>query len=262
MEEKKSHQKLKVTRQRVADYGLSQGGGEDSIFIHKLEEAGRSTELHSLPPVTDVLAYVERLPERPIWFEAAKQRLGAGGLKFPNLDVLKRIYIRDFLRAPLKSEEPCENLTCESERLGGFRLRKLLLPMQKLNRWCFLCHLYFTNRLYLESLNRKVDPAKPIVQIQHFMVENDCIPGEYHPDMTLDLTQNVHGMYGPFPIYNCYNYTQTVFPNGCKGWLESDAMVFRPSQAMSSNPIESCCDKTTLAPSSPIGFPSPFIRSP
>jgi hypothetical protein len=159
------------------------------------------------------------------------------------MDVLTRGYIQEYLRAPFvkDEEQPCQNHQCESERRGGFRLRMLNL---KNNYWCYLCHLYHTNRLYVESLNRKQDTDR-VYQIHFFMVQVD-VPGEYRLDRTLIGEKDVRGLFGPFPVYNVNNYIQITYPNGCKGWQESDSMVFRLPQTVlppSSNQTE-CCSTT------------------
>jgi hypothetical protein len=65
--------------------------------------------------------------------------------------------------------------------------------------------------------------------------------GEYRLDQCLTGEVMSQGLYGTFPIYNVNNYTKTELKNGCKAWLESDTMVFRLSQTMSSNQTEFYC---------------------
>jgi hypothetical protein len=193
-----------------------------------------TTTHEQLPSMKDVLSYISHLPTRPFWYQATQENIiNSNALKkIPNLDVLTRGYIKPFLKS---GPYPCKNIRCESERLGGFRLRILQMPGKSDGVWCFLCHLFETNKLYFESLNRKHDSHNNY-QIHYFMVQVD-VPGEYRLDRTLDNEKDVRGLYGPFPIYNVNNYRKHPSQNE---WIESDALVFRPTQTMSSNPIESC----------------------
>jgi len=249
----------------LQDYSLAMSGQQDVVFTRRLEEAGQSTTVKHLPPITEVLSYIGKMEKQPLWFLKSQENIiNSNSLKFPEMDVLTREYIADFMRTPLNSSEPlCSNTVCESERLGGFRIRALVTPSQQMNTWCYLCHLFFTNRLYFESLNRKSD-TEQVYQIHHFAVRVDE-PGEYRLDMTLMGEKNVRGIFGPFPLYNCHNYTSTVFPkNGCKGWIESDVMVFRLSQTMSSNLTGSSCttEKGSVSPlSNPTGFQTQSFES-
>jgi hypothetical protein len=234
------------------------------------------TEKHEqLPSMKDVLSYVSRLPVRPFWFKSSQENIiNSNALKrVRTMDVLTRGYIKPFLKS---GPYPCKNIRCECERLHGFRLRILQMPGKNDGVWCFLCHLYETNKLYFESLNRfdfeqefkkilkslnlshlpaTLETARSIMdklpkgfvgkwekelscnyQIHYFMVQVD-VPGEYRLDRTLDNEKDVRGLYGPFPIYNVNNYKKLNHNE----IIESDAMVFRLTQTMSSNPIESCC---------------------
>jgi hypothetical protein len=189
-----------------------------------------------LPSMKDVLSYISRLPTRPFWYQATQENiLNSNALKkTPTMDVLTRGYIKPFLKS---GPYPCKNIKCESERLGGFRLRILQMPGKTDGVWCFLCHLFETNKLYFESLNRTENGGSSVnYQIHYFMVQVD-VPGEYRLDRTLDNEKDVRGLYGPFPIYNVNNYKK--LPNQNE-WIESDALVFRPTQTMSSSLIESC----------------------
>lgn len=247
----------------LQDYALDAKGQQDVVFVRKLEEQGKNATVRNLPPMTEVLSYIAKLEKQPPWFLKSQESIvNSNALKFPEIDVLSRTYIADFMREPHNASEPlCSNPTCESERLGGFRIRALVTPNQQLNNWCYLCHLFFTNRLYFESLNRKHD--NQVYQIHHFAVRVDE-PGEYRLDMTLMGEQNVQGIFGPFPLYNCHNYTPT-HDGRCRGWIESDVMVFRLSQTMPSNPTGSSCTTdqgSALRPSSPIGFQPPSFGSP
>jgi hypothetical protein len=194
------------------------------------------------------------MKEQPPWFEASQHAIiNSQTLEFPSMDVLTRRYLEPFLREPDKRshvERPCSHATCESIRLGGFRCRELLMPEQLakvqatrqtrdlpvVQGWCFLCHLFETNRLYWESLNRIQSKTQktndqPTVQIHHFIVQVD-VPGEYRLDKTLMGDRVCMGLFGPFPVYNSNWYKAVRLENGLQAWLESDSLVFRPAQTM------------------------------
>ena len=201
---------------------------KDVLFIRRLEETGRLADsyIRQLPPMKEVLSYVASLPEKPLWYRASQDAIiNSRSLNFPDMDVLTRDYIREFLRM---GDLPCNNPNCESERLGKFRIRQL--PLRGGSTWCFLCHLFYTNKLYFQSLNRKNDDHR-VFQIHSFMVQVD-VEGEYRLDKCLMGDKDVRGLYGPFPLYNCNNYVVTDY-NGVKGWAESDTLVFRLSQTVS-----------------------------
>jgi hypothetical protein len=246
-EPKKSKKKKQIVPKTfevktIHDYSMDIHKQRDAMFIKRLEETGRlsDTNVRKLPPMVDVLNYISQIPNQPLWFKASQNAIiNSKSLKFPDMDVLTRAFIREYMRVPLNEDEhACQNQVCESERRGGFRIRILGI---KNNYWCYLCHLYHTNRLYVESLNRKQDTDR-VYQIHFFMVQVD-IPGEYRLDRTLIGEKDVRGLFGPFPIYNVHNYIQTSSP---KGWEESDNMVFRLPQTVlppSSNLTE-CCSIT------------------
>jgi hypothetical protein len=140
-----------------------------------------------------------------------------------------------------KSSSPCISPAgqCQSELLGSFRCRALLLPNQlALNDrvgMCYLCHLYTTNVRYIEARDQPDANLLPSYCIHAFNVQVNIV-GEYRLDRMLPGIMNTFtGIWGPFPIYNVQNY-QAV-PNGpgdnLKRWVESDTMVFRLSQAVS-----------------------------
>lgn len=229
----------------IQDYSMDIHKQRDHMFMKRLQETGRIADanVRKLPAMVDVLNFISKIPNQPLWFKASQHAIvNAKTLKFPDMDVLTRAFIREYMRVPLdKEEQACQNQTCESEVRHGFRLRVLGI---KNNYWCFLCHLFHTNRLFLESLNRKQDTDR-VYQIHFFMVQVE-IPGEYRLDQTLIGDKDVRGLFGPFPIYNVNNYHPVTFPNGCKGLEESDKMVFRLPQTAprpSSNPTE-CCSTT------------------
>jgi hypothetical protein len=223
------------------EFALQNRDQSDIIFIRRLEETGRISDgqIYELPPLRDVLSFIKELPTKPYWYKQAQQDVQtAYGMKYPNLNVLPRDYIREFLRTPLRHEYACNNEACESLRCHGFRLRALIVEPKEgervvPNNWCYLCHLYGTNMLYLQSKNRQKDQDKDyLYQIHSFSVKVD-VPGEYKLEQTLLGEDNVRGLFGPFPLYSKFNYTPVDLPAiGCKGLVESDHMVFRPPQAM------------------------------
>jgi hypothetical protein len=244
----------------LQDYALDAQGQQDVVFARRLEESGKSATAKNLPPLTEVLSYIAKMDKQPAWFLQSQESIvNSNALTYPDMDVLTRDYIRDFLREPLNPQEPlCNHPQCESERLGGFRLRALYTPGQKMHNWCYLCHLFYTNRLYFESLNRKEDNGK-VFCLHYFCVRVDE-PGEYRLDMTLQGEKNVEGLYGPFPIYNCHNYTQTTYGR-VRGWAESDVLVFRLSQTappLNRTGSSSNTEKASaLRPSSPTDLAAP-----
>lgn len=223
----------------IDNYALEQQNHEDAMYLKRLQETERFTEpmAKQLPKLTSVLNFMWKLPEKPLWLISSQQTIvNSKYLTYPNPPILTREYIKGFLRTPIPrtSEQACQNSMCESERLGGFRIR--ILGIEN-NNWCFLCHLYHTNCLFLESLNRKGDNERAI-QINFFGVQVGA-DGEYRYEALLQSESDVKGLYAPFPVYNTMNFTQTTLPNGCKAWVESDSVVFRLSQTMSVNQIES-----------------------
>lgn len=251
----------------VDNYMLEQQNHEDAIYLKRLQETNRFTEpmAKQLPKLTSVLNYMWKVAEKPQWLILAQQSIvNSRSLTYPNPPILSREYIKGFCRTPLPNskEIACLNTVCESERLGGFRIRVLGIED---NRWCFLCHLHHTNCLFLESLNRQNDNerAKQI----HFFAVMTGVEGEYKYEALLNSECNVQGLYAPFPRYNTHDFVQTVLPNGCKAWIESDSVVFRLSQTMSLNPIES--SHITLVEqvrssvqSNPTSFTTQSLRSP
>ncbi len=208
------------------DYALDAKDERDVIYIRRLEESGRLADsyIRQLPPMKEVLAYIAKLPTQPLWYKASQNSIvNTKSMRFPEIPVLTRAYIMNFMRTPIKNqgELECANQVCESERMGGFRLRQLTIDGSK---WCVLCHLCYSNRLYFESLNRKTDDSN-VYQIHHFMVQVE-IEGEYLMSKTLMGDVQVRGLFGPYLIYNVGNYAQTTFKNGCKGWIESPSLVY------------------------------------
>lgn len=219
------------TVKSLQEYSLDLKDEKDVIFIKRLEETGKLVDAHvrELPPMRDVLSYISKLPVKPMWFRSSQESIiNSNNYKFPDMDVLTRDYIFTFM---CKGKTTCNNSVCESERLGGFRIQ--ILPTRESN-WCYLCHLYYSNRMYYESLNRKND-IKRLFQLHYFMVLVD-VEGEYRLDKCLDGEKDVKGLFGTFPLYNCNNY---IVNDSKTGFIENDVMVFRLSQTVSSNQIGS-----------------------
>ncbi len=132
-----------------------------------------------------------------------------------NIPVFTRKFIHAHLRTPRESELPCQNPLCESQLIGGHRLIALV------GRWCYICNLSHTNRLYFESLNRKTDEiiGSPI---HKFTILTDVI-GEFRLDACLNGDKNVRGLFGTFLLYSKYNYH---ILDGGKKWVEADRVCF------------------------------------
>jgi len=225
----------------LAEYTL---GTEDKIFIDRLTNNSvlADPSIGDLPPMTEVLSYVSRMEdnERPPWFISSRNTVISDGKNYPKLDVLTRAYIAPFLVQCSANERPCcvAPGQCQSEKMGGFRCRELLLPDQlgspdaiHMQGMCYLCHLANTNALYLEAFNGKGFPEKQVYSIQHFMVQVN-IEGEYRLDKTLMGDETFYGIFGPFPVFNVNNYKKIQLNNSTLfAWCESDTMVFHQSPA-------------------------------
>lgn len=224
----------------LREYSMSRQDQEDAIFLKRLEDANRSgaTPIHNLPPMRSVLSYIAQLKDedQPMWFKSHQTAIvNSQYLNFPKMDVLTREYLQDHMRQPMATERPCGRLECESERLGQFRCRELIIPSETdvspHPGWCVMCHFYETNKRYAENLSRKKDkdPHELMQRIHSFIVPVDVI-GEYQLNRTLMGDIECIGIYGPFPVYNCNAYVRAELPNGLKCWKESDDMVFRLSR--------------------------------
>ena len=89
------------------EYALDQSGKQDVIFIKRLEETGRQneTQIRKVAPMTEVLLFVARLPQQPLWFHQSQEAIiNSKTMNFPEMDVLTRAYIRDSFRTPLNGE--------------------------------------------------------------------------------------------------------------------------------------------------------------
>jgi len=207
------------------DYSLSVEGQRDLLYLKRIELPDPA----QLPTMKEVLSYIAKLPEQPLWYQASQDAIvNSKTLNFPVLDVLTRGYIAKFLRGPQKKGDPeCKHPNCETFRRFQFRLIPLQLPGRTDGVWCYLCHLFETNKMYYESLNRKSDENR-LLQIHNFIVQVD-VPGEYRLDCMLDGEANVKGLFGPFPRYNVRHWSKKE-PNMV---VESDEQVFRLAQVAS-----------------------------
>lgn len=207
------------------DYALSVEGQRDLLYLKRIDEVGKLTAPVQLPTQKEVMSYIAKLPEQPIWYQTSQNAIvNSRSLNFPILDVLTRRYIANFLHAPLKKgDAECKHPYCESQRLLQMRLVPLQMPGKTDGIWCYLCHLFETNKMYYESLNRKTDENR-LFQIHKFMVQVD-VPGEYRLDCTLDGNANVKGLFGPFPRYNVRHWSKQG-----NTAVESDVQVFRLAQ--------------------------------
>jgi len=230
----------------VQDYSLSIKDQRDVVFQRTLETLNRlnNGQIPNLPPMRAVMAYIANLTDedQPLWYKSSQAAIiNAQNLRFPVMDVLTREYIKDFMRqsSPSKGERPCGKVKCISERMsnGTIRCRELILPsmtdIPPHPGWCIMCQLHATNKKYLENRTKKdsnsADSAELSLPIHTFIVQVDVV-GEYRLDKTLLGDNECLGIYGPFPVFNVEYYAQTTFPNGCKGWVESDELVFRLSR--------------------------------
>lgn len=226
----------------LATYSMTRQDQKDAAFMKRLEDTRRAgnNQVYDLPPMRSVLSYVAQLNDnnQPLWFKSHQSAIiNSQNLQFPRMDVLTREYIIFFMQAPRGSERPCGKQQCESERLGGFRCKELLLPSVTdslpIPNWCIMCQYYQTNQLYAMNLSRKKerDQKDLLHPIHTFMVKVD-VEGEYRLDRTLLGDVDCIGVYGPFPVYNCNNYVAGETKEGTKCWHESDDMVFRLTRAV------------------------------
>lgn len=225
----------------LRDYSMSKQDQQDAIFLRRLEESnptGAGVHIHKLPPIRSVLAYIAQLEdsEQPAWFKSHQAAIiNSQNMEFPRMDVLTREYLHEHMRQPIRAERPCGKIQCESESMGGFRCRELVLPSETdvsiHAGWCVFCHFHDTNKKYADNLSRKKDkdPMDLIHPIHSFIVQVD-VDGEYRLDKTLMGDVDCIGMYGPFPVYNRNHYVASELPNGLKCWKESDELVFRLSR--------------------------------
>jgi hypothetical protein len=190
------------------------------------------------PPQVDVLAYCAQYRSEMPWYLSMQSYIAsaADAYDYPDVPVMSRAMLCDFLRAPKnKGERPCINLDrepcegeqrmrCEAHRLGGFRLRELILgdTLTRVNEaiakkqdysgildtvpdMCYLCHLwtYLKNSIY--QRDKRSAGGEKVVIINRFMVIVDQ-PGEYDRNKILMSEKVRAGLWGPVPLYNRNNY--------------------------------------------------------
>ena len=150
----------------------------------------------------DVVAWVGKMNKRPLWFRNLPQLCIDTNTDVPDLEVITWAHVQQYLREPDPTcmwERPClppvdaqtgRRLACESQRMGGPRLREFLLPSQhdavmhavrnqnvnsarnhdwvdvlpREQRMCFLCHqksitTSFTRRRFFQKQAQQDDPA-------------------------------------------------------------------------------------------------------
>ena len=229
------------------------------------------TSISSMPRYTEILRYVETLDGAPSFYDQVTQMVvNTDGASFPQLEVINRTYIQQFLRAPNKldkSERPCGSPQCESLRLSslllekfpkmrgfglqkGFKCRELILPdtyvkvlrdkdqnpkkhLTMMPNPCFLCHLHYTNRAYWlrKSKRSETSTKDAATMIIHRFVVPVNIPGEYKIENMLIGDDEPMGIIGPFPHYNVNNYIPYLNSDGICAWKEDDNLVFwQPEQ--------------------------------
>lgn len=229
----------------VQDYSLSIKDQRDVVFQRSLEALNRLSDgqIPSLPPMRRVFTYIAKMTEgdQPPWFKSSQAAIiNAQNLQYPRMDVLTRAYMMDFMRqaSNAKGERPCGKVKCISERMsnGVIRCRELILPSSTDRpphpEWCIMCQMHHTNKRYAQNRSKvDADSQELMLPIHTFIVQVD-VEGEYRLDKTLLGDNECLGIYGPFPLFNVNFYAQTTFPNGTKGWVESDELVFRLSRAV------------------------------
>lgn len=159
--------------------------------------------------------------------------------------------------APYEQSMRCIGHVMSEEILGvgnGFRLREFLFDGSDVGtgvpEMCYLCHLWTGLRDCIEQRDQiKTKEAEEsclttpkesvvdndnVVIINRFMV---CIgsPGEYDRSKMLTGDTVGIGIWGAFPLFNRDNYIYVKShpkAQGCRGFIESDNLFFRPAQAM------------------------------
>lgn len=214
---------------------------------------GKSGGIINRPPQIDVLAYCNRYRDEMPWYLSTMTFIASAAEYFdhPDVPVLKRSYIMDFLRAPktLEGERPCINLDCEppvgdqrsqcvAHRLTskpenggkGFRLRELLFDsstQEPVPDMCYLCHLWLALKNSTYQRDKKVDKDKVVI-INRFMVIIDQ-PGEYDRTKMLVSEKVNTGLWGPIPLFNEGNY---IVHSREQRIEESANLLFRPTRVL------------------------------
>lgn len=240
---------------------------EDRIkrFALNLEQSSRTVEdvVIATPSFSeiDVLAYCSQHKDEMPWFVSMEKYVAGSVYEFPDVPVLSRKKIVDFLREPNpldRKERYCFNLDraplphegktqcvahrLSEERLGpgkGFRLRELVIIMDgSIPEYCYLCHLWLTLCRAIDQRDRTeermranmVTPATrgddKIMIMNRFMVVVDQ-PGEYDRTKMLVSDKINTGIWGPFPLFNENNYVLDCRKGSLRSFVETDNLLFR-----------------------------------
>lgn len=247
-EAEEEEEEMEIVPETLEEYALDD---TDKIFINRLKQHSKLADpkISEIPPVVDAFKYISKLTSdmQPPWFVTSQKTLLENHKNAPELVSLTRAYIRPFLVEHNKldpSSVPCASPPgqCESELHGKFRCRALLFPNQIALSdrigYCYLCHLFKTNSLYIESRDRSSElEDKDMFCIHSFIVHVNVV-GEYRLEHMIPGTiTGRNGLFGPFPVYNRNNYTWVKrASDGLRHWVENDALVFRlPQVALDQN---------------------------
>ena len=239
---------------------------DDLYFQHLTSDpCVPDSKISCMPRYTEILKYVETLKDAPPYYDQITQMvINTDGAYFPQLAVINRNYIRNFLRAPSKTdktERPCGNEHCESLRLSsmllekypklrtfglqkGFKCRELILPdtyvkvlaskdrkhLPLMPGLCYLCHLQMTNKAYWlrkSKYGQNTSTEETSAMIIHRFVVPVNIVGEYKIENMLTGDTEPMGIIGPFPHYNVNHYIPYVNRDGLCAWKEDDSLVFQ-----------------------------------
>lgn len=209
----------------------------------------------------DVVAWVGKMTQAPLWFRNLPQLCVDTGTDLPDLEVVTWSFVQDMLREPdptCEWERPClppvdartgRRFACESERMGGPRLREFLSPsqydalMQAVRKWrkqpgvhtrqpawvekwprqqrmCFLCHqkcitAAFAQRKFYQKRPGAVKQQKDqeMVLIHDYVMAVN-LPGEWDIDATLPGYEKPCGLAGPVLEHDTKDYVFKQFPRG------------------------------------------------
>ena len=230
-----------IEAKTIDEYKL---GSKDSIFVHRLVSNSKLSraEVQEIPPVVDAFQYIKTLESdlQPPWFFQAQKTLVENNKDYPEIVSISRAYIAPFLVEHSKHDNnsfPCISPAneCTSERLGGFRCRALLFPNQLATNdtigYCYLCHLFRTNSLYIETRDNSLNTTDGEVYRIHDFIVHVNVVGEYKLEYMLPGPINgKNGLFGPFPAFNQNNYKAITRSDDLKQWVENESMVFRLPQ--------------------------------
>lgn len=207
----------------------------ESIYQRIPEEA-----VATAPKYSDVVSWVGKMTERPLWFRQLPQLCVDTGTEFPKLEVVTWSHVQKMLHEADPScpwQRPClppvdqstgRAYACESERMGGPRLREFLLPSQLdaleeaveryeqaptgQNTWtyalptnrqmCFLCRQHCVTTSFMrhkfenneQNQNRRDTDAMVLIH-DYIMAVN--VPGEWDIAETLPGYDVPCGLAGP-----------------------------------------------------------------